>query len=212
MFLIIKYISIFSILPAAVLAVGRFKYFLLKDVKLLAIIILFSVLGEITSFYANKFHYSNPLLPSIHSVLELLLICLYFTAQPKFNKYRLPYLIIWFCTSIYMLYAAIKNPALYPSEAKVTQSIFIVCMCIFHAYKWLTFETAKLYEILVILAFSTYYIITLSSFMYANRLPTEWNNLFWMLNDLFGIAANISLFLALHNYLTHYGFKHQQRS
>lgn len=171
---------------------------LLPDIKVLRLFILFTFASEILITTLNLKGVNTSLSMGIHSTLEFFFIAFYYSSQPRFRNLRIYYLILGGITTVLMAYALVNQPYAFPSIPRAIQNVLIVCLSIYHAYRWFTYSGSKTYELLVILAFLSYYLLTIVVFLYVNTMPSP---LLWIIHDLFGIAANLLIFYALYDSL-----------
>lgn len=190
--------SILSILPAAFFSAVKYRRMILPDIKVLGLFVLFTCVSEIFSITLNWKGINSSLAMGIHSTLEFFFIALYYSSQPRFRNLRVYYLMFGSITAVIMAYALFNQPYDFPSIPKAVQNVLIVLLSLYHAYRWFTYSGSKTYELLVILAFISYYLLTIVVFLYVNTMPSP---LLWIIHDLFGIAANLLIFYALYDSL-----------
>lgn len=205
MYAILEYISFYSIFPLAIWTFIKLKTFSLQNVKLLAYFVMFTALNEIITYICYKVA-SNYLILVINLLcsVDVILITLYYSAQVQFKKLRLPYLLLAALSILYMGYTLYGEPNLFPTAPRLVQNILIICISLYHAYRWFIFPSAKPYEFFVIMAFLGYYILTLTSFAYVGSMSKEWVLAFGALNNGMNVFVNTLLFIALYYYAKYY--------
>ena len=139
---IVGYLSMLSIIPAALLALGKWKRWILADIKLLVYIVLFRAVANAISFmlFVKKFNHSY--FTAAYNILELLLLALYFSAQYKHHHLRKYYLVLVLITAI-VFTVELTQSAIFPNMGKTATALSIIILCAIHAYKWLVFDTSK---------------------------------------------------------------------
>ncbi len=208
MYTLLTYISFYSIFPIAIWTFIKRNTFKLQHIKLLAYFVMYTAIHEIIIYIWYKFALDyNFQISSLLASIELILIVLYYSAQIQFNKLRIPYLILAALSILFMGYTLFDEPNQYPNIPIVSQSILIICLSLYHAYRWFTFPSAKPYELFVILAFLCYYILTLTFFVYALSIPKEWWPFFGMIKNISNIVCAFLLSLALFQYEKYYSIR-----
>lgn len=206
MYAILEYISFYSIFPLAIWTFIKLKTFSLQNVKLLAYFVIFRAIHELFVFiwYIFAFGY-RPVLSGLLCSIDLVLIVLYYSAQAQFKKLKVPYLILVALSILYLFYTLYGEPNLFPTAPRLVQNILIICISLYHTYRWFIFPSAKPYEFFVIMAFLGYYILTLTSFAYVGSMSKEWVLAFGALNNGMNVFVNTILFIALYYYTKYYG-------
>ena len=193
---IVGYLSMLSIIPAALLALGKWKRWILADIKLLVYIVLFRAVANAISFmlFVKKFNHSY--FTAAYNILELLLLALYFSAQYKHHHLRKYYLVLVLITAI-VFTVELTQSAIFPNMGKTATALSIIILCAIHAYKWLVFDTSKIYEIIVIIAFISFNLLSITTFAFANQISPMYYTAVYSSIALCNMFCNGLLYLAL---------------
>jgi hypothetical protein len=199
----IQYISFLSIFPVAALTAINYNKIHLRALRILAMFVFLTALGEILYLFTHHvFKLNNALPVGIFSTIELALLILYFTQKSTGgDKLKWVYWPIYVLLCIGMIYLLLRHPGIYPAKAKAAQSLFIVLLAGVGFVKWLNIPDDKLYNLCIMLALFLYHASSIATFYYSDVMPLHWANIFGMFHDIFNLAANGLIMFAFINYL-----------
>ena len=181
-------------MPVCIYLLAQWKYWRFSNIKILAWYVIFKTSNELLGWalYQLKVSHNHNYISALYASVELLFITLFLTAQSKYRFLRKPYLYIGIIVPLSFMGELWSQPLVFPNIGRTLQILLVLCMSIHYGYLW-DKEGGEKYELMAILAFVGYFIISIFTFTIVNIVPKSIYELLFIASYVANTFSNIVL-------------------